>query len=73
MRTYKTGDRVQTPLGAAAVQAFEWFDDEGASLPPADTDQGGRVLVTLDDPARWIAGTLGHEGPYMLRNEIKPI
>jgi hypothetical protein len=41
------------------------------SLEPSETDQGGRVLIKLDEPTCYLAGTLGHAGPYMFRNEIK--
>jgi len=72
MSTYQPGDRVNTPLGAGTVQAFETFDDDGHHIQDTSTDNGRRVLVALDDPARYLAGTLGHAGPYMTRNEITP-
>lgn len=69
MKTYTKGERVNTVLGAGAVAGFEHFDDEGMSLPPSDTDTGGRVVVTLDDPSAWI-GQEKHGDPYMFRSEI---
>ena len=72
MTTYKAGDRVTTPLGAGTVEAFERFDDKGMSLEPSNTDQGGRVVVKLDDPTQWAAHAT-HGNPYMFRSEIQHI
>lgn len=69
MNIYKAGDRVNTPLGAGAVLDFESFDAKGMQAPNSATDNGGRVHVKLDDPARW-APHATHGDPYMSRSEI---
>jgi hypothetical protein len=71
MITYKAGDRVQTPLGSGTVLDFEAFDERGMQAPNSPTDNGRRVHVKLDDPARW-APHATHGDPYMFRTEIAP-
>ncbi len=73
MAKHEKGQRVTTPHGAGTVSGFERFDRDGKSLPPAQVDKGGRVIVTLDTPADWPGASPACPDPYYWRGEINPI
>ena len=58
---------------AAGHTVGERFDRDGKSLPPAQVDKGGRVIVTLDTPADWPGASPACPDPYYWRGEINPI
>jgi hypothetical protein len=66
------GQRVMTNLGSGTIEAFEDFDLHGSSLTPVDSDPGygGRVIVRLDEPEKWIGASSEFPHPYIFRGEI---
>lgn len=69
MSTLTVGSRVMTPLGAATVLGFETFNAKGFSAPLSNTDNGGRVAVTLDEPDNWLFSKKGAI-PYIFRSQL---
>lgn len=67
------GQRIRTSLGTGVVLGFEVFNAKGWPLPIMDDDpcNGCRVVVRLDDPARW-QPTEQTPHPYIFRSDIRP-
>lgn len=67
--TYSPGDRVHTFHGVGTVRGFESFDLEGQQAPDKLTDNGGRVLVELDDRTKWPCHSTS-SGYYAFRSDL---
>ena len=78
MNPLTKGQRVMTPLGAATVLGFEQFgsgiqgDRNYVPSSIIDTDNSGRVAVTLDEPDNWLFSKKGAI-PYIFRSQIQDI
>ena len=70
--THTTGQRVLTPHGAGTVQGFESFDLDGKTRTPSTTDNGGRVIVALDNPENWAGSKITTTPPHYYRGEVTP-
>lgn len=73
MNTFTIGQRVDTPMGLGTVKGFEMYLQGGWVVDVFDADPqtgGSRVIVRLDDPARWaVHDTRGD--PYFFRSQVR--
>ncbi len=74
MGWYK-GQRVSTNMGPGTIEGFEYFTADGMRSWISDNDLGkdSRVLVRLDDPARWWSRSEAHPHPYFFRSELSEL
>ncbi len=67
--TYEVGERVATCHGFGKVQGFEQFDANGSQIADTLKDNGGRVLIELDDRTKWPCHSVAG-GYYAFRSDL---
>lgn len=68
-RVYAIGDRVATFHGVGTVRGFEQFHANGSQMADTILDNGGRVLVELDDRTKWPCHSVAG-GYYAFRSDL---
>lgn len=66
---YVVGERVATCHGFGTVRGFESFDLEGQQEADKLKDNGGRVLIELDDRTKWPCHSVAG-GYYAFRSDL---